>query len=74
MAVAHGLKVLELPTTLVEAALSSLMAPLDDNSDHCLCVSLDAESNLSRTTGVAIFQIAPYSEPDSVFIIHVHKI
>ena len=43
MTIAHGLEVLELPTTLkiaflgtaihVEAALSSLMAPIDDNPD-----------------------------------------
>jgi hypothetical protein len=79
MAVAHGLKPLELPTTLkveflgtialVEAVLSSLMAPLDNDPDHCMCVSLDAEWNVSRTMGVSIIQIAPHSEPNSVFII-----
>jgi len=81
MAVAHGLEPLELSTslkveilgsaTLVEAVLSSLMAPLDNDPDYCLCVSLDAEWNVSRTIGVSIIQIAPHSEPDSVYIIPV---
>ena len=53
MAVAHGLKPLQLPAdlkpeflgtaSLVEAVISSLMAPLDDDPSHYLCVSLDAE-------------------------------
>jgi hypothetical protein len=81
MAAAHGLKALELPqslqvqflgtASLVDAALSSLMASLDDNPNHCLCVSMDAEWNISRTLGVSVIQIAPHSEPDSVFIIPV---
>jgi hypothetical protein len=81
MAVAHGLKTFELPKNLklevlgthsiVEAILSSLMAPLDNDPNHCLCVSLDAEWNTTRTVGVSIIQIAPHSEPDSVFIIPV---
>jgi hypothetical protein len=81
MAAAHGLKALELPpslkvqslgtASLVDAALSSLMAPLDDDPNHCLCISMDAEWNVSRTLGVSVIQIAPHSEPNSVFIIPV---
>jgi hypothetical protein len=81
MAVAHGLKTFELPINLkieilethsiVEAVLSSLMAPLDNDPNHHLCISLDAEWNTTRTIGVSIIQIAPHSEPDSVFVIPV---
>jgi hypothetical protein len=83
MAAAHGLKALELPDTLkvevldsfniIEAVCSALMAPLDNDPHHCLCISLDAEWNVSRTTGVSIIQIAPHSDPDSIFIIPIHK-
>ena len=81
MAMAHGLKPFELSTALkvqilvtpshVEAVLSPLLTPLDDDPNHCLCISLDAEWNVSRTVGVSILQIAPHSEPDSVYIIPV---
>jgi hypothetical protein len=81
MAVAHGLKAFELPTnikvefldtsSLVETMLSSIMAPLDNDPDDHLVVSIDAEWNVSRTVGVSILQIAPHSEDDSVFIIPV---
>ena len=81
MAAAHGLKALEHPQSLkvqllgtanlVDAALSPLMAPLDDDPNHCLCISMDAEWNVSRTMGVSVIQIAPHSEPNSVFIIPV---
>ena len=84
MAVAHGLKSFELPKNLkveilgtssvVEAVLSSLMAPLDNDPNQFLCISLDAEWNTTRTVGVSIIQIAPHSEPDLVFIIPVSDI
>ena len=80
---AHGLKALELPhslrakvlgtSSLVETTLSSLMAPLDVDPNHTLCFSLDAEWNISRLMGVSIIQLAPHSDPDSVFIIPVCK-
>lgn len=80
MATAHGLKPFELSTalkvkilgtpSLVEAILSPLLMPLDD-PNHCLCISLDAEWNVSRTVGVSIIQIAPHSEPNAVYIIPV---
>jgi hypothetical protein len=84
MAVAHGLKTFELPTNLkveilgtssiVEAVLSSFMAPLDNDPNLSLCISLDAEWNITRTFGISIIQIAPHSELDSVFIIPVSEI
>jgi hypothetical protein len=84
MAVAHGLKTFELPknlkveilgtSSIVEAILSSLMAPLDNDPNQYLCISLDAEWNTSRTVGVSIIQIASHSEPDSVFIIPVSDV
>ena len=85
---AHGLKALELShslrvkvlgtSSLVETTLSSLMAPLlmaplDVDPNHTLCFSLDAEWNISRLMGVSIIQLAPHSDPDSVFIIPVCK-
>ncbi|KAJ7838160.1 hypothetical protein B0H13DRAFT_2367672 [Mycena leptocephala] len=83
MAAAHGLKSLTLPTilavnylgtvNLVESALSSLIAPLDIDPRAHLCVSLDAEWNISRQVGVSILQIAAHSEPDIIYIIPVHR-
>ncbi|KAF5379066.1 hypothetical protein D9615_005940 [Tricholomella constricta] len=83
VATAYGLKSISLPDTvkisildtpeLTESTLASIMAPLDLNSDAHLCVSLDAEWNLSRRVGVSVLQTAPHSEPDSIFIIPVHK-
>jgi len=79
VAVAHGLESLDLPTSthirvlntpnLVEGVLSSLIAPLDLDENAHLCISLDAEWNVSRRVGVSIIQIAPHSEPDSIYII-----
>jgi hypothetical protein len=81
MAAAHGLKALDLSQSwrvqclgtanLVDAALSSLMEPLDNDPNQFLCVSMDAEWNVSRTMGVSIIQIAPHTEQNSVFIIPV---
>ena len=84
MAIAHGLKQLELPASmkvillgthsLAEAAFASLLAPLDNtNTDDegSLCVSLDAEWNMSRTIGISVLQIAPHSLPDIIYIIPV---
>ena len=56
---------------LAEQALAPLMAPLDMDPDLCLCISLDAEWNMSRHVGVSILQLAPHSTPDSVFILPV---
>jgi hypothetical protein len=81
MAAAHGLKPLELPPNfrvaclssleLIESVFSSLMAPLDHDGSDFLLVSLDAEWKRSRKSGVSILQIAPHSEPDSVYVIPV---
>lgn len=51
--------------------MSSLLAPLDLDSNSHLCVSLDAEWNVSRRIGVSILQIAPHSNPDTIFVIPV---
>jgi hypothetical protein len=51
--------------------MSSLLAPLDLDSNAHLCVSLDAEWNISRRIGVSILQIAPHSNPDIIFVIPV---
>ncbi|KAJ7431662.1 hypothetical protein B0H11DRAFT_1941390 [Mycena galericulata] len=83
MATAHGLGLLELPQNLdikiletparVEALCASLMASVDDDAKSHLCVSLDAEWNVSRTVGVSIVQIAPHSMPGCIYIVPVHK-
>jgi hypothetical protein len=84
MAAAYGLKPLEMPPNfrvacltsleLVESVFSSLMAPLDFDVSKWLLVSLDAEWKRSRRSGVSILQIAPHSEPDSVYVIPVSMI
>lgn len=80
IAAAYGLQPLEIPDSvkvhylsapdLVEAALSPLLELLDP-VDSSLCISIDAEWNISRTIGVSILQIAPHSDPNSIFIIPV---
>lgn len=82
IAAAHGLDSLDLPSStrlmvldtpsLVEGVLSSLLSPLDLDENMHLCVSLDAEWNVSRRVGVSIIQIAPHSRPDEIYIIPVH--
>jgi hypothetical protein len=81
IAAAHGLNSLNLPTStclmvldtpsLVESVLSSLLSPLDLDENLHLCVSLDAEWNVSCRVGVSIIQIAPHSRPDEIYIIPV---
>ena len=81
MAQAHGLEPLLLPNpvsysilgtaALVESVLSSLPAPLDVYSEAHICVSFDAEWNISRRTGVSIIQIAPHAEWEKIYIIPV---
>ena len=77
---AYGLESLELPSSsplildtadLVEGILSLLIAPLDVNEKSCLCVSLDAEWNISHHIGVSIVQIAPHSCSNDIYIIPV---
>lgn len=81
MAAAHGLQPLSLPSTttitylgsiqLVESALLTVLAPLEDRTDAHLCISVDAEWNVSRTEGVSVLQIAPHSTPNNIYIIPV---
>ncbi|PPQ83785.1 hypothetical protein CVT24_007139, partial [Panaeolus cyanescens] len=59
---------------LIEAALSSLISELDLDEKAVLLVSLDAEWNVSRTTGISILQLAPHSHPDIIYIIPVYKL
>ena len=51
--------------------MASLLSPLDINPDAYLCISLDAEWNVSRCIGVSIIQIAPHDDLDTIFIIPV---
>ena len=50
------------------------MAPLNLDVNEWLLVSLDAEWKRLRKSGVSILQIAPHSEPDSVYVILVSMI
>jgi len=47
------------------------MAPLDLDKNMSLAASIDAEWKISQKSGVSIFQVAPHSQPDTVFIIPV---
>jgi len=78
MAAAYGLKSLDLPldfkivwlgtSELVKNTFSSLMAPLDLDKNMSLTASIDAEWKMSQKSGVSIFQVAPHSQSDTVFI------
>jgi hypothetical protein len=57
-------------SVLVDRILSSFTEQLDNDENTHLCISLDAEWNISRTVGVSILQLAPHSE-DTIFIIPV---
>lgn len=81
MAVAHGLKPLELPKStkplildtpdLVEGVFSSLIQPLDLDPLAFMCIHFDAEWNISRHIGVSIIQISPHFCPNDIYIIPV---
>ena len=81
LSAAYGLKALHFPPSLsiavlgsyqlVESALMAILAPLSNNPTATICISLDAEWNISRSEGVSILQIAPHSLPDNIFIIPV---
>ena len=81
MAAAYGLSPLNLPESinilwlntleLAELAVLSILAPIENHPAAHICISLDAEWNISRRIGVSIIQIAPHAIPDSVFIIPV---
>ncbi|KAJ3508637.1 hypothetical protein NMY22_g16549 [Coprinellus aureogranulatus] len=82
IAAAYGLKPMVQPShiltlespAVIEGTLSSLVAPLDETSTTSLVVGFDAEWNVSRTSGVSTIQISPDSQPDTVYIIPVHKL
>jgi hypothetical protein len=56
---------------LVENTFSSLMAPLDLDNNKSLAASINVEWKISRRLGVSIFQVAPHSQPNTVFVILV---
>jgi len=80
MAVAYGRSALELSDSieviwlstsdLVESTFLSLMSPLDVNPQASLAASVDAEWNISRLSGVSVFQVAPHCS-DCIYIIPV---
>jgi len=84
MAAAYGLSALTLPSSmdamwlstpeLAELALLSVLAPIENNPNAHICVSFDAEWNISRNVGVSIIQIAPHNIPDTIFIIPVRLV
>ena len=81
MAAAYGLSALNLPDStvvlwlstpeLAELALLAVLTPIENNPVAHICVSFDAEWNISRNVGVSIIQIAPHNIPDTIFIIPV---
>jgi len=81
VAAAYGLTALDLPPAmkvmwlgtfdLIERTISSILEPINLDKDAHICVSLDAEWNLTRRVGVSIIQIAPHSHPDEIYIIPV---
>jgi len=54
---------------LVERVLAYWLAPLDIDKSAHLCVSLDAEWNVSRRVGVSILQLTCHSDPDHIYIV-----
>src|SRR6266545_133405 len=56
---------------LVERVLSYWLAPLDLDEAAHLCVSLDAEWNMSRRIGVSTIQLASHLDRDQIYIIPV---
>jgi hypothetical protein len=56
---------------LVERVLSCWLEPLDVNGAAHLCVSLDAEWNMSRREDVSILQLLSHADADHIYIIPV---
>ncbi|KJA22002.1 hypothetical protein HYPSUDRAFT_202494 [Hypholoma sublateritium FD-334 SS-4] len=83
MSAAHGYSALVLPDSasitfigsaaLVNSALLTILAPLEDSSAANICVSVDAEWNISRTEGVSILQVTSHAKSDLIFIIPVYR-
>jgi hypothetical protein len=81
IAAAYGLKSLQIPAgvqvsmletaDLVERVLSSWLAPLDVDEAAHLCISLDAEWNMSCREGVSILQLISHTDADHIYIIPV---
>jgi hypothetical protein len=81
VAAAYGLKLLQIPSgvqismletaELVEGVLSCWLAPLDADTSPYLCISLDAEWNMSHREGVSILQLLSCDDADHIYIILV---
>jgi len=56
---------------LVESMLLCWLAPLGVDDKAYLCVSLDAEWNMSRREGVSILQLTSHTDQDHIYIILV---
>jgi hypothetical protein len=56
---------------LVEKVVSCWLLPLDVDKDAYICVSLDAEWNVSRRVGVSILQLACHLDSNHIYIIPV---
>lgn len=78
---AYGLKPPQIPSEvqvstletaeLVERVLSCWLEPLNVNRVALLCVSLDAEWNMSHREGVSILQLLSHADVDHIYIIPV---
>jgi hypothetical protein len=81
---ASGLKILKLPETvksyflstpqLVEMSLAVYLDLVDQDTNTTICMSMDAEWNISRHIGVSVIQLCFHTEPDSVYVIPVNII
>ncbi|KIK66675.1 hypothetical protein GYMLUDRAFT_909987 [Collybiopsis luxurians FD-317 M1] len=66
-------KVVQLPD-YIDNALKSLVDLLDEDPDASLHLSMDAEWNVLRRTGVSILQLCPHTDPTTVYIVKVHQL
>ncbi|KAJ3898314.1 ribonuclease H-like domain-containing protein [Lentinula edodes] len=58
----------------IEKALGPLVEIIDQDSPETLYLSMDAEWNIRRRTGVSIIQLCPHIDPTVVYIIAVHRL
>ena len=71
LSTSHSITVLE-TAALIDATIASLLDPtISSNDGPPLCVSLDAEWNISRTVGVSTLQLLFHSHPNEIYIIPV---
>ncbi|KAJ3813690.1 ribonuclease H-like domain-containing protein [Lentinula lateritia] len=58
----------------IEKALEPLAKVIDQDSLTTLYLSMDAEWNIRRRSGVSIIQLCPHIDPTVVYIIAVHQL